>query len=250
MNELAATVKGIILLDEKTYQRLLAAENSMKVGIYFLLACFLIAGVPGFIGNLIDGVQPFNEAKAETFQEDFFGGFDLAQQFMPADEDFQLFMDMFRRNFSYGMNMAIAIDALPRPLPFAVGGFLTTFGAWLSGSFTHLASWMGYAIWVLLFAKISGGRGGLNRFLGLTALYAVPNLLGFLGFIPFLGVVFSWVGMIWGWVVYVKGIQVSQEFTTGKAVLMAILPVIVGFVVVLIITLVMGISIAGLANSA
>ena len=105
-------------------------------------------------------------------------------------------------------------------------------------------------IWVLLFAKISGGRGGVNRFLGLTALYAVPNLLGFLGFIPFLGVVFSWVGVIWGWVVYVKAVQVSQEFSAGKAVLMAIIPVVVAVVVVFVITFLMGITIAGFFDSA
>jgi hypothetical protein len=212
-----------------------------------LLVCFLIAAFPGFVSNVIDGVTPFNEAEAQAFEADFFRGFDLVQQFMPADEEFQLFMDMFRENFAYGMRMAIAIDALPRPLPFAVGGFLTTFGAWISGAFSHLASWLSYAIWVLLFAKLTGGRGGLNLFLGLTALYAVPNLLGFLGFIPFLGAVFTLVGMVWGWVVYVKGIQVSQEFSSGKAVLVAILPLIVAIVVVFIITIVMGIFIAGMS---
>ena len=86
-------------------------------------------------------------------------------------------MEQFKENFAMGTNIAMGIDALPRPIPRAIGGFFQSFGGWLSSPFTHLAAWMGYAIWVLLFAKISGGRGGVNRFLGLTALYAVPNLL-------------------------------------------------------------------------
>jgi hypothetical protein len=249
MNNLVGTVKGIVLLDEKTYQSILSAENSMKLGIYFLVACFIIAAFPTFVGDLVDSVQPFTEERAAEWQDEFLQGFEMVSQFIPVDENFQIFMEQFKENFAYGTRIAVAIDALPRPLPYAVGGFFGAFGRWLSVPFAHLASWMGYAIWVLLFAKISGGRGGVNRFLGLTALYAVPNLLGFLGFIPFLGAVFTLVGVIWGWVVYVKGVQVSQEVSSGKAILLAILPIVVLLVVIFIITFLMGISLAGLANS-
>jgi len=158
-------------------------------------------------------------------------------------------MEQFRDNFAMGTSIGVAIEALPRPLPYAVGGFFRALGGWVSSPFTHLASWMSYAIWVLLFAKISGGRGGVNRFLGLTALYAVPNLLGFLGFIPNLGFFFRLVGMIWGWVVYVKAVQISQEFSPGKAILMTILPVIVAIVALFFFTFLLGIGIAVLASS-
>jgi hypothetical protein len=251
MNDLTGTIKGIILLDEKTYERLLAAENSMRLGIYFLMACFLIAAIPTFISATIDNVQPFTEERAAVFQEEFLQRFEMFTQFMPAEsEEFQLFTEQFRENFAFGTSMAVAIETLPRPLPYAVGGFFRSLGGWLSSPFTHLASWMSYAIWVLLFAKISGGRGGVNRFLGLTALYAVPNLLSFLGFIPFLGAVFRLVGVIWGWVVYVKAVQVSQEFTSGKAILVAILPTVAWIVLIFFFTLLMGMSIAGLTSGA
>ena len=196
MNDLTGTIKGIILLKDETFEDFLAAENSMKLGIYFLVACFLIAAFPAFVSSTIDNVQPFTEERAALFQEEFLQGFEMVTQFMPADEDFQIFMEQFKENFAMGTGIAVAIDALPQPLPRAVGGFFQPFGGWISSPFTHLASWMSYAIWVLLFAKMSGGRGGVNRFLGLTALYAVPNLIGFLGFIPFLGWVFSLFGVI------------------------------------------------------
>jgi hypothetical protein len=250
MNNLTGTIKGILLLDEKTYQRLLTAENSMRYGVFVLIVCFLIAAFPAFVGNLIDGVQPFTEEDAAAFQNDFLQGFDIAAQFMPPDEDFQLFMDQFRENFAFGTSIAVAVDALPRPLPYAVGGFFQALGNWLSNPFTHLGSWIGYAIWVLLFSKMSGGSGGANRFLGLTALYAVPNLLGLFEFIPLLGSVFVIVGVIWGWIVYIKAVQVSQEFSGAKAVLIVILPILVIVVVTLVITFLLGVSIAGLVSSA
>jgi len=250
MNNLTGNLKGIFLLDEKTFQSLLAAENTMKKGIYFLLVSFLIVAIPAFVTNTIDNVQPFTAERAEVFQEEFLQGFEMVSQFMPVDEDFQIFIEQFKENFAFGASIGVAIDALPRPLPRAFGGFFQSFGGWISVPFVHLASWMSYAIWVLLFAKITGGRGGVNRFLGLTALYAVPNLLGFLIFIPILGPVFRLVGVIWGWVVYVKAVQVSQEFTPGKAILVAILPVIAAIVVVLFFTFLLGISIAGLFSAA
>ena len=250
MNDLTGTIKGIVLLDEKTFERLLTSENSMKLGIYFLMACFLIAAIPAFVSDTVDKVQPFTAEKAAEFQEEFLQGFELMSQFMPAaGDDFQVFMEQFKENFAFGASIGVAIDALPRPLPYAVGGFFQALGGWLSSPFAHLASWMSYAIWVLLFAKISGGRGGVNRFLGLTALYAVPNLLGFLGFVPFLGAIFRLVGVIWGWVVYVKAVQVSQEFTPGKAILVAILPIVVVIVLLFFFTFLLGIGIAGLVSS-
>ncbi len=250
MNNLTGTIKGILLLDEKTYQGLLAAENSMRYGVFVLIVCFLIAALPAFVGNFIDGLQPFTEEDATALQDDFLQGFDIAAQFMPPDEDFQLFLEQFRENFAFGTGIAVAVDSLPRPLPYAVGGFFEALGNWLSNPFSHLGSWIGYAIWVLLFSKISGGAGGVNRFLGLTALYAVPNLLGFFEFIPFVGSIFVFVGVIWGWVVYIKAVQVSQEFSGGKAVLMVILPILVIFVVTLVISFLMGVTIAGLVGSA
>lgn len=244
MNEMIATFKGVILLDEKTFQSFLASENVMKRGIFILLACFLIVAFPAAVGQLVDNVQPFTAERAEAFQEEFLQGFERAAPFLPADEEFQVFMEQFKENFALGASIGVAIDALPRPIPRAVGGFFQAFGGWLSAPFTHLAAWLSYAIWVLLFAKITGGFGGVNRFLGLTALYAVPNLLGFLDFIPIVGPLIGIVGAIWGWIVYIKAVEVSQEITLSKAILLAILPVLLIFVLIMLMTI---LGVAGLA---
>ena len=47
-----------------------------------------------------------------------------------------------------------------------------------------LGTWLGYGIWVMLFAKLLGGRSTLAGFFSTTALYAVPHLLSFFAFIP------------------------------------------------------------------
>ena len=249
MNDIINVLKGVVLLEDKTYQSFLTAENVMKRGIYILFVCFLIIALPAAVGQMFDNIQPFTEERAADFQEQFFAGYDQMTQFMPQDEEFQIFIEQFRENFEYGLQFGVAIDALPRPLPRAAGVFLQTFGGWISSPFTHLGAWIGYAIWVLLFAKMTGGLGGVNRFLGLTALYAVPNLLGFLAFIPYVGGLFSLVGIVWGWVVYVKAVSVSQEFSGGKAVLIAILPVVVLFIVILVVTLIFGLSLAAVFGS-
>ena len=117
MNEMIATFKGVILLDEKTFQSFLASENVMKRGIFILLACFLVVAFPAAFGQLVDNVQPFTAERAEAFQEEFLQGFERAAPFLPADEEFQVFMEQFKENFAFGASIGVAIDALPRPIP-------------------------------------------------------------------------------------------------------------------------------------
>jgi hypothetical protein len=101
-----------------------------------------------------------------------------------------------------------------------------------------MGAWLAYAIWVLLFAKLMGGNGGVDRFLGLTALFAVPNLLGIFSPIPCVGPFIAFIGWLWGVAVYVKAVQVSQRLDTGKAILAAILPALIVAVLVMIVALI------------
>lgn len=96
----------------------------------------------------------------------------------------------------------------------------------MTGVLGHLGGWLAYAVWVLLFAKLMGGNGGVDRFLGLTASFAVPNLLGIFSFIPCLGPFLALIGWLWGVAVYIKAVQVSQRLDTGRAVA-AILPALI-----------------------
>ena len=72
-----------------------------------------------------------------------------------------------------------------------------------------------------------GGNGGVDRFLGLIALSAIPNLLSIFAPIPCVGPLVALVGWVWGIAVYVRGVQVSQRFTVGKAVAATLLPALI-----------------------
>jgi hypothetical protein len=199
----------------------------MKQGVLILLAIFLIAGSLQFVFNLVDNLRPFTAERAAEFQSDFMEGFEIWRQFLPQDDEFnQQFMDQFLQNFEMGLNMGVEIDAISTPLPRGIARFFQSLGTWVTNTFAHLGSWLAYAIWVLLFSKLLGGNGGVDRFLGLTALYAVPNLLGFFSPIPFVGGLIALVGTIWGWAVYVRAVQVSQRFDVGKAILATLLPIL------------------------
>jgi hypothetical protein len=155
---------------------------------------------------------------------------------MPQQDEFsQQFMQEFFENFESGFRIGVAIDSLDTPLPRGLARWFTAMGGWLSSALGHLGGWLAYAVWVLLFAKLLGGNGGVDRFLGLTALFAVPNLLGIFNPIPCVGPLIAFIGWLWGVAVYVKAVQVSQRLDTGKAILAAILPALILAVIAMIV---------------
>ena len=214
-------IRGVVTLDEQTYRDFLASENVMKRGFLIFLACFFIATFPVFGESLINNLRGFTPDAAAEFEDQFLNIFAM---FQPEGlED----MEQFMQDFSAGINMGVALDTLPTPLPRPIAGFFNALGAWISATLRNIGPWMGYGALVLLFAKLAGGRGILNLFFGLTALYAVPNLLQIFSFVPFLGPVIALVALVWGIAVYIRAVQISQDFSGGKAVLIAFLPALI-----------------------
>jgi hypothetical protein len=234
MKEILALLRGAILLDQPTYERLRDSKDAMRTGVILLLVAFLIAGSLQFAFNLVDNVRPFTASEAADVQQEILDTMDAWLQFVPQDEFSQQFMDQFRQNLNAGLSMGVDIDSLDTPLPRGISRFFETLGGWLSQPLARLAAFLAYGIWVLLFAKLLGGNGGVDRFFGVTALYSVPNLLGFFAPIACIGPLLGFVGMVWGWAVYVKAVQVTQRFDLGKAILAAILPALIVIALVII----------------
>ncbi len=135
--------------------------------------------------------------------------------------------ERLRGYLTSGREAGSRIAETPAPLPALVGDLFEALGGFVSYPFGWLVTWMLYGLLVLVAAKILGGSATVQQMLGVTALAAVPFVLGVLGFIPQLG---SWPGVIaflWGLVIYVKGTAVANEFGTGPAILTVILPVLV-----------------------
>ncbi|MFN2104616.1 MAG: hypothetical protein ACK2U5_10940 [Candidatus Promineifilaceae bacterium] len=221
-------IRGVVTLDEQTYRDFLGSQNVMKRGFLIFLACFFFAMFPVFGQTLIAKIQGLTPEEAALVQDEFIS---LFEQFQPAESD-EMFMEMFRQNFVLSMNIGVEIEALPTLLPKPIADFLQALGAWVSASLRPIFPWLAYGALVLLLAKLAGGPAVLNPFFGLTALFAIPNLLRILGFIPFLGPVLELVALIWGLAVYIRAVQISQEFSGGKAVLITLLPLLVLFLLV------------------
>ncbi len=236
MKPLMASLRDIVLLRTPAYEQWRDRPDAMKRGVLVLLVCFLLAGsITSAIGYFAS-VRPVSLEGADQFRQEFQRNLEQWQQFMPQqDPTMQAFMDEFLGNFESGWRIGAAIDSLETPLPRGLARWFQALGGWLSGALSSLGFFLAYAVWVLLFAKLLGGNGGVDRFFGLTALFAVPNLLGIFSFIPCAGPLVAFIGWVWGVAVYVKAVQVSQRFDLGKAILAAILPALILAVLVLLI---------------
>lgn len=236
MNALLIHLRDIALLRTPAYELARDRKDAMRRGVLILLACFLLVGVGATISRYLGAVSPAGMEEMDLFQEEFQRNMELWQQTMPQqDGPSQLFMEQFLETFESGFRIGVAIDSLETPLPRGLARGFQALGGWVTGALGHLGGWLAYAVWVLLFAKLMGGNGGVDRFLGLTALFAVPNLLGIFSFIPCLGPFLALIGWLWGVAVYIKAVQVSQRLDTGRAVLAAILPALILAVIAMIV---------------
>ena len=96
-------------------------------------------------------------------------------------------IEQIRENFRVGMDIATQISEVEAVLPQPMGIIFEQLGVWASRPFggsagvplavATLGAWLGYGIWVMLIAKLFGGRGTLPGFFGTTALFAIPQLL-------------------------------------------------------------------------
>jgi len=224
------------LLRTPAYEQFRDRKDAMKRGVLILLACFLLAGSVASVVSFVNAMRPVSVEEADQFRQEFQRNMELWQQFMPQQDEFsQQFMEQFFDNFESGFRIGASIDSLETPLPRGLARWFQALGAWVTGALGHLGGFLAYAVWVLLFARLMGGNGGVDRFLGLTALFAIPNLLSIFSPIPCVGPFLAFIGWLWGVAVYVKAVQVSQRLDTGKALLAVILPALILAVLALIV---------------
>jgi hypothetical protein len=247
MSELLSTVRGAITLNIPTLVRFRDTEDVFRRGITFLILVGLILGAVefavGFIGSV---VGPSPEAELAEMGQSF----DRMLQFMPPDAA-QVFEEQFLDNFKVGIEIGQEIAALPTPLPRVVGHLFTALGAWLSKPLAMLGAFLAYGIWVMLAAKLLGGTGRLQEFLGTASLSSAPYLLLVLGWVPCLGSVLGLVAWVWSIVIWVgatavahgwvdpmvdEGAEARYRVNWGKAILTVILPVLA---LVVLVTLVL-----------
>jgi hypothetical protein len=246
MSEWIRTLWNGALFRGPAFSGLNERRDAFWQGLLIVLVIGLLVGLPGLIGAVVAGLQPnaieaeMDKAMSEIDQ--------VVQQIRPflgnmpsgaLDE----IVGQIKENMRFGFDIARKIEAMPTILPKPVDRVFQAIGEWASKPFAGsglplgaaaLGTWLGYGIWVMLFAKLLGGRSTLAGFFGVTALYAVPHTLTFFAFVPVLGGILGFLAYFWGLAIYVKGTAVSHQLSIARALLAVLLPALVALLVMII----------------
>lgn len=225
MKELLRFGWDVLLLRDEAYAEHVARADVLKRGLTLLVLVTLLAGSVSLMVGIVGDLRPVNldaeRREVEGGIRQFLGTW---QQFSDLPADFE---EQMMAGIRAGMDIGFRIAELPTPLPKPVGRVLRDLGTFLSRPFGRMAWWMGYGIWVLLVARLLGGKATVSQMLGATALFAVPHVLRILGFVPCLGSVLGLVATVWGIAIYVKALAVANDFTIGRAVTATVVPALV-----------------------
>ena len=244
VGEMLQLARGALFLDTQTFVAQREARDTFRKGVLLVVVITLLAGSLNAVVSIVKGFLPPRwDAQREKVESQI----SQVLEFLPF-EDAET-ERMIVGSIEAGLDMGFEIAQLPTPLPRPVKGFLQALGGWISAPLLRLGGWMGYAFWVLLVAKLLGGRATLSQMLGCTALYVAPQILTILQVIPCLGPILALVAFVWGLVIYVKATAVANELSLGRALLATILPaaVLIGLISLVVIPLVLLIVIAAVA---
>jgi hypothetical protein len=255
MSELLNAMRGALTLNIATLAHFRDREDVFRRGVtVFVLVALLVGGV-SFIVNFVDRlVTPPEAGLAQATQT-----LEQMMRFMPP-EAAQVFQKQFLANFEAGFEIGRRVEALPTPLPKLVGAFFETLSGWPDRPLAMLGGFLAYGIWVMLAAKLLGGTGRLQEFLGTAALSSVPYLMLALEKVPCLGslvgiAAWIWSTLIWiaatavvhGWAIpqaTPEGAAAGYHVQWGKATLAVILPALALIVLILVGVLSLGAIIA------
>lgn len=223
-------------LRTKVFEGLRLRSDAFLQGFLVIVVVALVAGLPAFVLDLAGGMRMTEVADTAAARADVRRTLEAAA---PALEDLGVgseVREQIAQGFDLGLTIGTEVSALPTRLPKPFGAIFQAIGAWLSRPFADggfplaaaaLGTWLGYGVWVMLFARLLGGRGTLHGFFGSTALFAVPHLLGVLGRVPVLGAALGAVAFVWGAVIYIKATAVSHELSFERATLAVALPLLI-----------------------
>jgi hypothetical protein len=245
VGEMLQLARGALSLDTQTFVAQREARDAFRKGVLFVVVITLLAGSLSFIVSTVKGFLP---PKWDAQRDEVEDQISQVFKFLPLDMDAET-EQMIVGSIEAGLDIGFEIAQLPTPLPRPVKDFLQALGGWVTAPLLRLGGWMGYAFWVLLVAKLLGGRATLSQMLGCTALYVAPQILTILQVIPCLGPILAFVAFVWGLVIYIKATAVANELGPGRALLAAILPaaVLIGLISLIVIPVVLLIIIAAVS---
>jgi hypothetical protein len=245
VGEMLQLARGALSLDTQTFVAQREARDTFRKGVLFIVVITLLAGSLSLVVSTVKGFLP---PKWDAQRDELEDQISQVFKFLPLEMDAET-ERMIVGSIQAGLDIGFEIAQLPTPLPRPVKDFLQALGGWVTAPLLRLGGWMGYAFWVLLVAKLLGGRATLSQMLGCTALYVAPQILTILQVIPCLGPILAFVAFVWGLVIYIKATAVANELGPGRALLAAILPaaVLIGLISLAVIPIALGIIIAAVS---
>lgn len=250
MSAWARTWLGAALLRTAAFKQLLDRRDVFFQGFLVVVLAALIVGLPALARGVVTAFQPrSNIPTSDEIMTEIDRGMAQFAPFigaLPAEARQQLFAQI-KQDVQAVLAMIQEITSLNSTIPPPIRGLLQAVGHWASRALVDaglplttaaLGTWLGYGIWVMLAAKLLGGKGTLAGFFGASAAYAVPHVLSFFAFVPVIGALLGLVGFLWGLTVYVRATAVSHELTVARAFLAVILPILLAIVLALILLMV------------
>jgi hypothetical protein len=255
-----STLGNALLLRSEAFTGFRDRRDVFFQGFLIIVVVSLLVGLPAFAGSLVKAAQPrLSEAQLEEATAEIENGLKQVEPLigsMPTEERQQL--DEVVRLVKVWIAAGVEISNLNTMLPRPLGALMQAFGGWLSlpflkGGFplasVSLAVWLGYGLWVMLLAKLLGGRGTLAGFFGTSALYAVPHVLTCFAWVPCLGGALTLIAFLWGIVIYVKATVVSHGLTVGRALAAVFLPMLVLVLAVMVGAALVGVLASGMISN-
>jgi hypothetical protein len=199
-----------LFLDAAAFEELRDDDNPFVEGLFLVVLLGLVAAVLALFGQLlawasIPRMEAIQGVVLNVLQQQPWWG---QMSSVPG------FIQEFQRWYDLGWRVFPALFGAPDP----AGGALNI----LAWPLLLLLSWLIYGLLAHMFARILGGRGTLNRTLGVTALAFTPWLLRGLGFIPFL--VIGGVMNAWQLILRYKAVRTAHGLTWGRAFWATLLP--------------------------
>ncbi len=235
--------KDALTLKPEPFQRLASPPASLRSAIAIVLvvglmigAVHALVGIPGLVSH-----TPFN---ADEFIGQIEESLSVNQMFGGAQTpEGQEVMALIIDSVKDFVPTIQKLEQVETPLPSFFVRLLEWLGVWLSTPFALLANWLFLSVWIMLFARMLGGRGNLLPYLSASALSTIPHLLHAFDFIPCLGTIIWLVAGVWGLVIQVKAVEITHGLDQGKSILAVIFPyllvsLLVGFLVLLFLLLI------------
>jgi hypothetical protein len=238
MKSWLAEILDALRVRGRTLAAIADLPDAFMRGLLVIVAVALIAGLPALVSGIAAGFGPTAVEPAELRPE-VAGAFDMMRPLLRSsglpETVIDQIVEIAQGNTQMAGEIATEIQQLPTALPRPVAQAFMSIGAWLSRPFAtspfplavaSLATWLGYGIFVMLVAKLLGGRGTLHGFFGATGFFAAPHILTLLSPVPVLGTILGIVAFVWGVVIYCVATAASHRLSAARALVAVFAPLI------------------------